>query len=705
MEKIFAVPSEVFLAHAHGKVALHDPITVRLPRPRPIIRGEDHGRLVTLAPCRRVATTVGRVFFDDVLPQGMAFYDVAMTAAVLKRVVADCHALLGRRATVELLDRLKSLGFHHATRSGLSFSVADLHAPVCKEEVLRRTQRLVDAVKERYRNGDVSAAERDALVVELWLKARDRIGREVMAGLERDHHQGRPHLNPIYLMAASGARGSAEQLRQLAGMRGLIAKPSGEVIQTPVKSSFREGLSVLEYFSSTHGARKGLADTALKTSVSGYLTRKLADVAQNVVVTLHDCGTSQGIDKEAEYVRGRVSCATIAAADGSVIVRGNEVITPEAARRLEEQGVGTVRVRSPLTCEAPRGVCRQCYGVDLSTGELVEEGMAVGIIAAQSIGEPGTQLTMRNFHIGGVHSSQDITLGLPRVIELFEARRPGKNAPPAAVLAEVAGRVRRGQVQGKKGPVPVVAVKPRGGAEVEHLVAPEADILVATGDEVELGQPLTAGRPLPRDVLRLCGVEAARAYLLREVRAVYREQGVPIDDKHFEVVIARMLAKVKVRSAGDTDLLPGAVVDRAVLRQANDRLARCRRVTKPGNSRYRPGQLVNREELAGVRRQLKAAGKQPPVASRPRPATAVAILQGISRAAVESESFLSAASFQETTQVLADAALAGKVDTLAGLKENVLVGRLIPAGTGFRRQLSVVSCRLSVVSQPLTNDN
>jgi DNA-directed RNA polymerase subunit beta' len=503
-------------------------------------------------------------------------------------------------------------------------------------------------------------------------------------------------------MIRSGARGSREQVRQLAGMRGLISRPSGEVVETPIKSSFREGLSVLEFFRSTHGARKGLADTALKTAEAGYLTRKLADVAQNVVVTMHDCGTTEGVGKSAvermgrveqtlaEAIRGRVLLAPVLhPVTGELLAAKSEPISREQAAAIEAAGIERVTIRSPMTCAAPLGVCQLCYGVDLTTGALVEQGMAVGIIAAQSIGEPGTQLTMQTFHIGGVHTGDDITRGLPRVIELFEARGPGKGAGrPAAVLAEVAGRVRLGGPAERKHGRPLVFVQPvdedghRCGREVPHRLPPGAVMVVEEGAVVTVGQPLTAGGPLPKDLLRLCGEETVRDYLLREVQAVYRAQGVVLDDRHIEVILARMLRRVRVVSAGDTTLLPGALVDRQVF-AVNARLEGCVRIKDPGDSGFRQGQVVTREELAAARRRLKAEGGELPLTGRTRPAVGVPMLQGISRAAVQSESFISAASFQETTRVLADAALAGKVDRLVGLKENVIAGRLVPAGTGF----------------------
>ncbi len=612
--RIFAGSAEVIHAHEQGKLGLHEAIRVRLPRERRIVR---EGAQSTIDNKSTIDTTVGRVLFNDVLAQGMAFYDLPMTAAVLGRVVADCHALLGRTATVELLDRLKTLGFRFATRGGLSFALSDLRTPASKDEVIRATRLKVEKVHERYLAGDIGADDRSERIVELWTAARDRITDDLMECMAGGEGEGNGSLNPVLLMARSGARGGKEQLRQLAGMRGLIARPSGEVLETPITSNFREGLSVHEYFSSTHGARKGLADTALKTSEAGHLTRRLVDVAQDVVVSCHDCGSRRGILKAVEDARGRV------------LLKSGKLIA-------DQTGLKPVRIRSPLTCAAPRGVCQLCYGTDLATGRLVEEGVAVGVIAAQSIGEPGTQLTMRTFHIGGVHNKDDITRGLPRVVELFEAWEPER----VAVLAECAGRVRLGRTEERIRGKDVVFVA-RHGEEVAHILPPGARLAVKTGDAVKRGQALTEGQPAPKELLRLCGAEAVQDYLLREVQAVYRAQNVRLDDRHIEIIVARMLSRVKVLTAGDTELLAGAIVSKQRLSAAN--------------AAVKDGQ----------------------------PATAAPMLLGVSRAAVLSDSFISAASFQETTRVLTAAALAGKVDLLEGLKENVIVGRLVPAGTVY----------------------
>jgi DNA-directed RNA polymerase subunit beta' len=715
-----------------------------------------------------------------------------------------------------------------------------------------------------YQRGIITDTERYNQVLDAWTHARELITTEMMAALEVDYRTG-GYVNPIYLMAHSGARGGVEQMRQLGGMRGLMAKPSGKIIETPIKANFREGLTVLEYFSSTHGARKGLADTALKTADSGYLTRKLADVAQNVVVTTDDCGTTQGITKGVIYrgekvevrladsIRGRVSRANIVnPITDEVIVREGELITIDIARKIEDMGLEKIQVRSPLTCEAALGVCRLCYGMDHATGALVEEGMAVGIIAAQSIGEPGTQLTMRTFHIGGTaaraveesevrakksgiatytrlkvvtndkgervvltrngeislldpkgreiekyevptgavlkieensevkagdvlcqwdpHSipilaevggkvryedlvegetvrlekdpsghirrlimehkgdlhpqlvvedpetgkildfyympekahievaegasvspgsvlaktpreasgTQDITGGLPRVTEIFEARKP----KDPAVIAEIDGEVELlgEKRRGKR----TIIVRSESGIEREHLVTHGKHLRVHAGDFVRAGEALVEGPLVPHDILRISGEEAVQQYLTREIQNVYRSQRVEINDKHIEIIVSQMLRKVKIESPGDTTLLPGAVMDKFEFRQENANVAKCVKITEKGDSDFEVGAIVPKDALEQVNAQIEALGGDIAKGSKPKMATASTQLLGITKAAVQSASFISAASFQETTKVLTEAALAGKVDRLVGLKENVILGHLIPAGTGFR---------------------
>ena len=855
---VFSSLPEVHLAYALGKVATHARIRVRLPPTRRLKTDSDR----VSKPGEIVETTVGRVMFNDALPEGMPFYNLPMRNSELARVISDCYAILGRRATIDLLDSMNKAGFRESTRSGLSFATDDLITPPSKPKIIGDAEKQVLKFQKLYQRGVITEVERYNQVLDAWTHARERITSEMMAELESDYR--RPgYVNPIYLMAHSGARGGVEQIRQLAGMRGLMAKPSGKIIETPIKANFREGLSVLEYFSSTHGARKGLADTALKTADSGYLTRKLADVAQNVVITMHDCGTTQGITKGVIYrgekvevrladsIRGRVSRTNIVnPITDEVIVRESEMITGDIARRVEDMGLEKIQVRSPMTCDAALGVCRLCYGMDLSTGSLVEEGMAVGIIAAQSIGEPGTQLTMRTFHIGGVGKrdveesesrakkggkvrftrlkvvrndegrqvvltrngevalldpkdrelekyeipagaillveenqevqpgavlcqwdphiipilaevggkvryedvmegetmrsekdpsghvrrmiiehkgdlhpqvvledasgkildfyylpekahievnegtqitagtllaktprevagTQDITGGLPRVTEIFEARKP----KDPAVIAEIDGQVELlgEKRRGKR----TIIVRSESGIEREHLVSHGKHLRVHAGDFVRAGEALVDGPLVPHDILRISGEEAVQHYLVREIQNVYRSQRVDIDDKHIEIIVAQMLRKVRIESVGDTGLLPGSVMDKFEFRSVNQKLAGCVRITHKGDSDFADGSIVPKDALEQVNAQIEALGGDASKGGKPRSATASTQLLGITKASVQSASFISAASFQETTKVLTEAALAGKVDRLVGLKENVILGHLIPAGTGF----------------------
>lgn len=871
----FFDPAEVFTAYSLGKIGVHAPIFVRIPIEKQVIgeirvdkdkTGVDE---LPRKPSGLVRTTVGRVIFNDILDSQMAYYDLPLSSKHLSRIIADCYQVMGRRATIGLLDRMKEIGFRESTRSGLSFATDDLRTPVNKEGMLREAEKKVDRIHKQSERGLITPLERYNKILDEWTQVRDEITRTMMTLLKDDRREGKPYLNPIFLMAHSGARGGVEQIRQLAGMRGLMAKPSGQIIETPIKANFREGLSVLEYFSSTHGARKGLADTALKTADSGYLTRKLADVAQNVVITCQDCGATQGITKGVLYkgeeverplsesIRGRVSRNPVYDLNGELIVDENGMITPEMARRIERAGIDKIIVRSPMTCQATLGVCRNCYGMDLSTGNLVEDGMAVGIIAAQSIGEPGTQLTMRTFHIGGVakgeveeseikpkksgtikferikavvnsigervaltrngevqvlgpnkqpletypisngsillvdegehvqagqviakwdphmtpiiaesggrvkfvdiirgetlkeekdntgmtrvmiqehkgdlhpqivieddrgqglaayyiperaylevrngdtitagtmlaktpreaKATQDITGGLPRVTEIFEARKPRD----PAVMAEVEGRVRLGERKRGKRTIWIQPEDANGksiGTEIEHQVPNNAHLRVHTGDYVKAGEPLVQGPLVPHDILRISGIEAVQLYLQREVQAVYRSQRVDIDDKHVEIIVAQMLRKVHVKEMGDTGLLPGSVMDKFEFQKINQRLqSECVRIKNPGGSHFTEGKIVSREAYEEEKARCEAEGVKPPTHTHPAPATCLTVLLGITKAAVQSESFISAASFQETTKVLTEAALAGKVDKLVGLKENVILGHLIPAGTGFR---------------------
>ena len=1030
--KTFTGPNEAITAHAQGIAALQARIGVRLPEGKKLAVREG----VEKEPeKRRIETTVGRTLFNDVLPASMPFYNFDMDQKGTSQVISDCYRLLGRAATIDLLDAIKHLGFKWSTLAGLSFSTEDLRVPVEKKRrILETTQKLVDRINRAYDAGAITDGERYNQVIDAWTHAREQVTTAMMAELENDSREGKPYLNPIFLMTHCGARGSVDQVRQLAGMRGLMAKPSGRIIETPIKANFREGLTVLEYFSSTHGARKGLADTALKTADSGYLTRKLADVAQNVIIAEPDCGTLNSVEKEVWYagaevdrplsdaIVGRVAAQNIVdPLTDEYVVKVGQVVTAAAAGKIESLGIDHIRVRSPLTCESSFGCCAKCYGVDLSTGKPVEEGMAVGIIAAQSIGEPGTQLTMRTFHIGGtahravlqsehrtsqdgvvkyhgiravyapdiakptalplgvgadhpeqivpilnevayvhfvrldaldktartrlrealdakwcpggrkapdkaleqlsagqevelayrqaesamwsdtgwskckfaldrsnnlkmmaptgedlpgggglwllctslpqtsaervflyvgethdfskladhhlthgelrlnlqrrllrrgslkrngeillldakgrelerfgiplgatllvgdetkvkagdlvcrwdphmapilaeeegvaryadivegetmrfeedrsgfkrrlvvehkgelhpriivedkegkilefhyipartyveveegqkvvpgtmlarrpreVSGTQDITGGLPRVTELFEARKPKE----PAVMSEIDGVVELSQEK-KRGKMTIIVRNPETSIEKEHYVPHDRHLRVHTGDHVRAGEMLTDGPLVPHDILRIAGEAELQRYLLREIQNVYRSQKVPIDDKHIETIVSQMLRKVRVDRPGDTNFLPGEVVDKFRFRAENQRISQMAKVVDPGDTEFEEGQLVLKNEFEEAAAIAEQGGGKAPTKRRPKPATAKTMLLGITKASLQSESFLSAASFQETTKVLTEASLAGKVDPLLGLKENVVLGHLVPAGTGFKPYL------------------
>ena len=821
--KAFSDMDEVLFAQAEKKVKVHTRIRLRLPKGKTSVSMTGPEKVEN----GLVETTVGRVVFNSILPEKLPFYNYNLNQRGLNRIIRDCYKMLGRMQTIELLDSVKSLGFRECTRAGLSLAASDLKMPKKKKEILSKTEAEVERIQGFYRKGSITEGERYNQVVDCWTDASNTVAEEMVKELENDTRDGKRYLNPVYMMTASGARGSTQQIRQLAGMRGLMAKPSGRIIETPIKSNFREGLGVLEYFSSTHGARKGLADTALKTADSGYLTRKLADVAQNVVITDDDCGTLGGSTKSAIYrgekvevslskiLTGRVARSNIVdLVKDEVIVKENELIDEDKAERIEALGYEKIRVRSPLTCEMSLGVCTKCYGMDLSRGKQVEEGTAVGIIAAQSIGEPGTQLTMRTFHIGGtaarsvgeseivakrsglvqfgenlkvvrspqgqiaslvsngelllvddkgrqidkyviplgasilleegkkassqqvlarwdphmtpilaeftgnirfedlvedktvrteietatgvkrkviiehkgdlhpqiiiedkkgkilsaypipekayievtegdsvvtgdllaktpreISRTEDITGGLPRVTEIFEARKP----KDPAVISEIDGVVELGEK--KRGKRTIIVKDEVSGLQREHLVPRGKHLKVHRGDRVKAGDPLVEGPLVLHDILRICGEEELQQYMLKEVQNVYRSQNVPIDDKHIEIIIAQMLRKVTVEDPGDTDLLPGIVIEKHRFRDENTRV----------------------KETKG------------------KPVTAKPMLMGITKASLQSDSFISAASFQETTKVLTLAALKGQRDPLLGLKENVILGHLVPAGTGFKK--------------------
>jgi len=819
--KVFTGFEEVLMALDAKVVSLHSLIKILLPKGHLI---DDGGPVKkTLEKDLIIETTPGRMVFNQALPKGMPYYNKLQDKGGLRRVIADCFMYLDRKNTIDVLDSIKDLGFKYSTISGMSFAIADLYVPEEKPEIVGEADKRAMKYQKAYQRGLITSQERHRNVIEAWTHATEELSRKLMDRLKEDRRFGPDYINPVYLMATSGARGSVAQVRQLCGMRGLMAKPNGEIIETPIRANFREGLKVLEYFTSTHGARKGLADTALKTADSGYLTRKLVDVAQDVIITEEDCGTVGGVTKAvvydgdlvkvtlAEAITGRVARDTIVdIITDEVVVRENDIISRDAARAIEGLGFEKIRVRSPLTCESKSGICQKCYGMDLSRGFQVEPGTAAGIIAAQSIGEPGTQLTMRTFHIGGVASTKaeetsyklkkdgivqyenlrtvvnsdgkkvvlnrngemvildknkraidrfkvpvgsallvddeaevkrgtvlaeweaanipilsdlggivrfehvipevtmreerdpatgivnrvilegkgdlhpqvvlegkdgkpiahypipekatlrvaegqeisagtllastpremagvhDITGGLPRVTELFEARPP----KDPAVMAEIDGLVEFGdRKRGKR----TIIVKGDSGTEVEHAIPQGKHYRVHRGDRVRAGEPLVDGVLGPKDLLRISGEEALQDYLLAEIQAVYRAQNVRIDDKHIESIVRQMLRKVEVVDSGDLPYLPGQIIDKIRIREANQRAI--------------------------------AEGK--------KPATFEPKLMGITRAALQSESFISAASFQETTKVLADASLAGRVDHLIGLKENVILGHLIPCGTGF----------------------
>ncbi len=888
-ERAFVSPAEAMLAHDQKQIGMHTPIRCRIDRAEYVqAQGEQP---IPVPESKVIRTTVGRLIFNDALDHGMPFYNYGLSQKGSARVIADCHERLGRRATIDLLDKIKQIGFKNSTLAGVSFGLTDLRVPEKKQAILDAAQKIVDRVEKNFSNGVITPMERHNQLIDIWVHAREQVTKEMMEGLKADWRQpdgaeakigekgASPYLNPIYLMSDSGARGSVDQIRQLAGMRALMAKPSGEIIEAPIKANFREGLNVLEYFSSTHGARKGLADTALKTADSGYLTRKLADVAQNVIVTCRDCGTIEGVNKTTIYkgeeidvklsqlIVGRVARDSIRdPRTDEIIVRENQLITHELARSLESPiedgglGIDSIRVRSGLTCEAGAGVCALCYGADLSTGHLVEEGLAVGIIAAQSIGEPGTQLTMRTFHTGGVAShtslenaitnlnagkvvyhslnavrmetdegviyrvlkrngeiavhdekdreleryrvpygaavkvadgekikarqvivewdphstammaeatgfvrfqdviegetvraesetrpdskwiviehkgdkhpriiiedkegkildfhhlpakarievqegdpvvpgallarqpremsgTQDITGGLPRVTEIFEARKPKEPATMAEIsgVAELHTDKRRGKM--------TILIRSESGMEKEHHIPQDKHLLVHAGDFVEAGTPLCEGPLIPHDILRINGEEDLQRYLMKEIQGVYRQQNVTINDKHIEIILSQMLRKVKIDAEGDSRFLPNEVVDKFRFRTENERLQKSVKVTDPGESDYPVGHVVLKDEFVTRNDDLEAEGLEPAKGRKPKPCSGKTLLLGITKASLQSESFISAASFQETTKVLTQAALAGQEDHLVGLKENVILGRLIPAGTGFGMYRDIV---------------
>lgn len=639
---IFKDFNELLLAYQNEAVHLHSKVKMRIVLP--------DGRKSL------VESTVGRFIFNENVPQDLGFVDrnvdpfglevdFLVDKKSLGKIIDKCFRKHGNTETAILLDHIKALGFKYSTRGGMTVAVADMTIPESKKIYIADAETKVDKYEKAYRRGLISNEERYERVIETWSETTEKVTDALMAGLDR--------LNNIYIMAHSGARGSKNQIRQLAGMRGLMANASGKTVEVPVKSNFREGLSVMEYFTSSHGARKGLADTALRTADSGYLTRRLVDVSQDVIVREVDCGTNEitevfaikdgneVIEELYDRMVGRYTIdAIVDPKTGEVIVEADSMIQEDAAEKIVEAGIEKVEIRTVLNCKTNHGVCSKCYGRNLATGKEVNIGEAVGIIAAQSIGEPGTQLTMRTFHTGGV-AGGDITQGLPRVEELFEARKP----KGLALITEISGRVEIDETGKRK----EIAIIPETGETEVYAIPYGSRLRVKQGQMVEAGEPLTQGSINPHDIVRIQGIGGVQEYIVKEVQRVYRMQGVDVNDKHIEVIVRQMLSKVKVEDPGDTDLLPGGYEDVLTFNKCNEEAIA--------------------QDLA--------------------PAVAKRVLLGITKASLATESFLSAASFQETTRVLTEAAIKGKEDHLIGLKENVIIGKLIPAGTGMKRYKNI----------------
>lgn len=637
---VFRNYDEMFHAYESGFLHLQSHVSVR----RYTDENDKRGKIVS--------SSVGRFLVNEFIPQDLGFVnrdedkysleiDTVIDKKLLGKIIERTYKKHGNLVTAELLDNIKANGYHYSTIGAISISMGDVQIPDSKPKILEVAEKEVNKYEKAYRRGLISDEERYEKVIDIWNTATDDLTDDVMDGFDP--------LNNIYIMADSGARGSKNQIRQLAGMRGLMASPSGRTIEVPITSNFREGLSVLEFYMSAHGSRKGLADTALRTADSGYLTRRLVDVSQQVIVTEEDCGTDEYlvaraftdgkelIESLADRIEGRFAFEDIVHPEtGEVIVKANETISDDAALYIQKVGIKEVKVRSVLGCKTKNGVCAHCYGRNLATGNDVGVGEAVGVIAAQSIGEPGTQLTMRTFHTGGVAAAADITQGLPRVEELFEARKP----KGLAIIAEHDGVVEVKESNKKR----EVLITAEDGTVDSYNIVYGARLKVKTGDEVEAGDELTQGSVYPQDLLRVKGEKGVQEYIVKEVQRVYRLQGVDINDKHIEIIVRQMLSKCKVEEAGDTDLLPGSLVDVVDYKLAN--------------------------------KKAKEEGKEQAVAK--------VNLLGITKASLATDSFLSAASFQETTRVLTDAAIKGKEDTLQGLKENIIIGQLIPAGTGAR---------------------
>ena len=657
--KFFKSINEAILAYENKVITLQSRIKVRCTKTMP------DGSVLT----GNVESTLGRFLFNEILPQDLGFVDRSIPGnelllevdflvgkKQLKQILEKVINTHGATKTAEVLDAIKSTGYKYSTRAAMTVSISDMTVPPQKPEMIQNAQNIVDKITKNYKRGLITEEERYKEVVETWKKTDDELTRALLDGLDK--------YNNIFMMADSGARGSDKQIKQLAGMRGLMADTTGHTIELPIKSNFREGLDVLEYFMSAHGARKGLSDTALRTADSGYLTRRMVDVSQELIVRETDCcetrdeisgmyvkGFMDGkeeIESLQERITGRFSCETIKNKDGEVLVKANHMITPKRAARIMAEGVNAeggaidqVKIRTILTCKCKVGVCAKCYGANMATGEPVQVGESVGIIAAQSIGEPGTQLTMRTFHTGGV-AGGDITQGLPRVEELFEARKP----KGLAIITEIPGVAVINDTKKKR---EIIVTDPETGDSKTYLIPYGSRIKIMDGQTLEAGDELTEGSVNPHDILRIKGVRAVQDYMLREVQRVYRLQGVEISDKHIEVLVRQMLKKIRIEDNGDTEFLPGTLVDVLDFEEVNEQLE------KEGRT--------------------PAEGKQ--------------VMLGITKASLATDSFLSAASFQETTKVLTEAAIKGKVDHLVGLKENVIIGKLIPAGTGLKRYSAI----------------
>ena len=653
--KFFKSVNEAILAYENKVITLQSRIKVRITKTMP-----DGTEMTGI-----VESTLGRFLFNEILPQDLGFVDRSIPGnelllevdflvgkKQLKKILEKVINTHGATKTAEVLDSIKATGYKYSTRAAMTVSISDMTVPPQKPEMIQNAQNIVDKITKNYKRGLITEEERYKEVVETWKKTDDELTKALLDGLDK--------YNNIFMMADSGARGSDKQIKQLAGMRGLMADTTGHTIELPIKSNFREGLEVLEYFMSAHGARKGMSDTALRTADSGYLTRRMVDVSQELIVRETDCcenrpeisgmyvkGFMDGkeeIENLQERITGRFACETITNKDGEVLVKANHMITPRRAARIMSEGVSKtggpieeVKIRTILTCKCKVGVCAKCYGANMATGEAVQVGEAVGIIAAQSIGEPGTQLTMRTFHSGGV-AGGDITQGLPRVEELFEARKP----KGLAIITEIPGVAVINDTKKKR---EIIVTNPENGDSKTYLIPYGSRIKIADGQVLEAGDELTEGSVNPHDILRIKGVRAVQDYMIREVQRVYRLQGVEISDKHIEVLVRQMLKKIRIEDNGDTEFLPGTLVD--VL------------------------------EFEEVNENLEKEGK--------KPAEGKQVMLGITKASLATDSFLSAASFQETTKVLTEAAIKGKVDHLVGLKENVIIGKLIPAGTGLKR--------------------